>query len=295
MSPARTSEGRGGLEVHVSGVVHLYKHEGADIVALRGVDLDVEASEMVALLGPSGMGKSTLLRLLAGLMRPSAGKIRLGDVDLARCSVAELQELRATDVSYVVQETDQNLLPFATAAQNVWFAQRGGRHVHREQVDPEELLGTLGLAGVAHRRVAELPRGIRQQVALAAGVGPSPRLLLADEPTSQLDSAAAAEVVALLQAINQRLGTTVILVTHDPYVAGALPRTVIVRDGRIGAEGRHGEQFAIVDGSGSIQLPPDVQERFPPQTRLRVVRHPDGIDLRPVGPEEGTALTDGAE
>jgi ABC-type lipoprotein export system ATPase subunit len=278
----------GGVDVRVVGVVHLYEHEGSDIVALRGVDLDIAAGEMVALLGPSGMGKSTLLRLLAGLMRPSAGQIWVGDAELSRLNGKDLQELRATEVSYVLQETAHNLLPFATAAQNVWFAQQGGRRQRRRPTpDPVELLGMLGLADVAQRRVAELPRGEQQQVALAAGVGSSPRLLLADEPTSQLESAASAQVVSLLQSINQRLGTTVVLVTHDPLVAGAFPRSVIIRDGRVGAEGRQGEQFAVVDGSGSLQLPPDVLEHFPPMTRLRVLRHADGIDLRAVdGPDQ---------
>ena len=275
------SEVPGGVDVHVVGVVHLYEHEGADIVALRGVDLDIAAGEMVALLGPSGMGKSTLLRLLAGLMRPSAGQVWVGEAELSRLSQHQLQQLRASEVSYVLQETGANLLPFATAAQNVWFAQQGGRRARRRLTpDPVELLGLLGLHEVAHRRVAELPRGVQQQVALAAGVGSSPRLLLADEPTSQLESGASAQVVSLLRSINAQLGTTVVLVTHDPAVAGAFARTVIIRDGRVGAEGRRGEQFAVIDGSGSVQLPPDVLERFPPMTRLRVVRHEEGIDLR---------------
>jgi ABC-type lipoprotein export system ATPase subunit len=220
-------------------------------------------------------------------MRPSAGQIWVGEAELARLSARQRQELLGTEVSYVLQETGRNLLPFATAAQNVWFAQQGGRRRRRRPVpDPVELLGRLGLDSVAHRRVAELPRGDQQRVALAAGVGSSPRLLLADEPTSQLESSASAEVVALLQAVNEQFGTTVVLVTHDPDVAGAFPRSVIIRDGRVGADGRHGEQFAVVDGSGSLQLPPDVLERFPPSTRLRVVRHQDGIDLRPVdGPD----------
>lgn len=271
----------GGVDVHVAGVVHLYEHEGADIVALSRVDLDIDAGEMVALLGPSGMGKSTLLRLLAGLMRPSAGQIWVGDAEVSRLNGQELQELRANEVSYVLQETNRNLLPFATAAQNVWFAQQGGRrHRRRPTPDPLDLLGLLGLSAVAHRRVAELPRGEQQQVALAAGVASSPRLLLADEPTNQLESVAARRVISLLQTINAQLGTTIVLVTHDPEVAGAFRRSVIIRDGRVGAEGRHGEQFAVVDGSGSLQLPPDVLERFPSSTRLRVVPHEWGIELR---------------
>jgi ABC-type lipoprotein export system ATPase subunit len=289
MTDAPTTEAPGGVDVHLRGVIHLYEQEGPDIVALRGVDLDIEAGEMVALLGPSGMGKSTLLQLLAGMMRPSTGEIHVGEVDLGKLGGPELQKLRATEVSYLLQDATENLLPYATAAQNVWFAQQGSRrHASRALPDPREHLSLLGLDHFSDRRVAELPRGMQQQVALAAAVGNSPRLLLADEPTKQLDSAATSAVVALLRTINERFGTTVVLVTHDPAVAGSLARTITIRDGRVGAEGRLGTQYAVVDGSGSVQLPPEILELFPPQTRLIVERHGDGIALRPEqrGPDE---------
>jgi ABC-type lipoprotein export system ATPase subunit len=282
MNDATASTRPGGIDVHLRGVIHLYEQDGPDIVALRGVDLDIEAGEMVALLGPSGMGKSTLLQLLAGVMRPSSGEIRVGEVDLRRLGGPELQNLRATEVSYLLQDPTENLLPYATAMQNVWFAQQASRrHAGHTVPDPHEHLAVLGLADVADRRVAELSRGMQQQVALAAAVGNAPRLLLADEPTNQLDTHASAAVVGLLQTINAELGTTVVLVTHDPAVAGSLARTITIRDGRIGAEGRLGAQYAVVDGSGSLQLPPEILEFFPPQSRLIVDRHEDGIFLRP--------------
>jgi putative ABC transport system ATP-binding protein len=234
---------------------------------------------MVALLGPSGMGKSTLLQLLAGLLQPSAGEVRIGEVDLVTLTPTQLQALRASEVSYVLQDTGRNLLPYATALENVWFSQQGNRE--RVARDPADLLGLLGLGDIAHQRVADLPRGLQQLVALAAGVGSSPRLLLADEPTNQLDSGATSQVIALLQSINEQFGTTIVLVTHDPVVAAALPRTVTIRDGRVGAEGRQGVQYAVVDGSGSVQLPPEVLEHFPPRTRLIVEQDEKGIRLRP--------------
>src|ERR1700688_3120608 len=194
----------GGVPVHVAGVVHVYRHREMDIVALRGVDLDVDAGEMVALLGPSGMGKSTVMRLMAGLIRASAGVVRVGDHDLGRLSSAGRRALRASEISYIVQGTDPNLLPFATAIQNVWFAQQGARGRGRTpHYEPEELLDILGLREIRDARVSELPRGLQQQVALAAGVAPSPRLILADEPTSGLSQEASTGVLALLQQINR--------------------------------------------------------------------------------------------
>jgi putative ABC transport system ATP-binding protein len=273
----------GGVDVQLRGLIHLYRQEGPDVVALRGVDLDIAAGEMVALLGPSGMGKSTLLQLLAGVMLPSAGSIRVGEIDLGSLSAAELQQLRAAEVSYIVQDTARNLLPYATATQNIWFAQQGIRR-RRTPIDPFELLELLGLDDTAHHRVADLPRGAQQLVALAVGVAASPRLLLADEPTNQLDSTATDRVLSLLQAINERLGTTIVVVTHDPVVAAALPRTVTIRDGRVGSEGQRGTQFAVVDGSGSLQLPPGVLQKYPPHSRLIVELEEGRIILRPENP-----------
>jgi putative ABC transport system ATP-binding protein len=269
-----------GVSVQVRGVIHLYAQQGADVVALRGVDLDIGAGEMLALLGPSGMGKSTLLQLLAGVMRPSAGEIHIGEVELGRLNDAGLRRLRAGDVSFVLQDTSRNLLPYATAAQNVWFAQQADRERTRA-LDTTELLGVLGLADLSDQPVGALPRGMQQLVALASGVAAMPRLLLADEPTNQLDSAATAQVIALLRTINDRLGTTIILVTHDPVVAAALPRTVTIRDGRVGAEGRRGLQYAVMDATGTIQMPPEVREVIPPMTRFIVEHDALGIHLRP--------------
>ncbi len=123
-------------------------------------------------------------------------------------------------------------------------------------------------------------------MALAAAVSVSPRLLLADEPTSQLDAESSAAVISLLQRINAVLGTTVVVVTHNPAVASALRRTVTIRDGRVGAEGHRGHEYAVVDGSGSVQLPPDVLEVLNPGSRVEVVRRDTGVELRRIGPEQ---------
>jgi putative ABC transport system ATP-binding protein len=275
------AEGRGGVPVHLVGVVHLYRQAGADIVGLRGVDLDVGAGELVALLGPSGMGKTTVLRLMAGIMTASAGAVRVGDTDLRKLKPAERRRLRAGEIGYIVQGTAANVLPFATTIENVWFAQHGARAQGRVPPwEPHDFLDLLGLRELANVRLAEMPRGVQQIVAVASGMAAGPRLLLADEPTAQLTTSAAVGVMNLLLHINAELGTTVVMVTHDPSMAAMLPRVVTIRDGRVGVDALHGEEYAVVDGSGSVQLPPEVLEVLPPNTRVRVLRTAGGVELR---------------
>jgi putative ABC transport system ATP-binding protein len=273
-------ERRGGAAVHLIGVVHLYRQAGEDVVGLRGVDLDVEPGETLALLGPSGMGKTTVLRLIAGVMTASAGVVRVGGKDLRRLKAGERRGLRAGEIGYIVQGTSANVLPFATTLENLWFAQHGARVLGRVPPwEPEELLGILGLEGLARIRVAQMPRGVQQLVAVVNGVAAGPRLLLADEPTAQLTTTAAYNVMQLLLRINAELGTTILMVTHDPSMAAFFPRVVTIRDGRVGVDAIHGTEYAVVDGSGSVQLPPDVLETLPPNTRVRVVRTGGGVEL----------------
>ncbi len=281
-----TDAGHAGVPVRLTGVVHLYHQRDTDVVALRGVDLDVGPGEMVALLGPSGMGKSTVMRLIAGLMTPSAGGVWVGTHQLDRMSPSQRRVLRSTRIGYIAQGTSPNLLPYATAEQNVWFAQHAARVRGTEPPwSPTDLLAELDLGGLANHPVSRLPRGQQQQVAVAAGLACGPGLLLADEPTSQLNGEFAAAVIDLLHRVNARLGTTIILVTHDQRVATRFPRTVIIRDGRVGSEGRHGEEYAVVDSAGSIQLPPEVLDLLPPNSRVRVIRWKGRVELRPAEPD----------
>lgn len=279
-----------GIDVHCRGVVQLYRSGDADVVALRGVDLDVEPSEILALLGPSGAGKSTVLALLAGLFPPSAGEVRIGPYDVGRMSGRELLSLRAGVLSLVMQGPARNLLSYATAAQNVAYAQRGARRFSASLAPlpaPERVLDELGLRHLAAVPVGRLSGGEQQRVALASAVAMRPPLLLVDEPTSQLDASARDTVVHLLHEINDVLGTTTVVVTHDPEVTASMSRTVTIRDGRVGSEGRHGEEYAVVGRDGAIQLPPDVLELLPPDTLVRLERHAFGVDLRNPALERG--------
>jgi putative ABC transport system ATP-binding protein len=277
---------REGVDVHCENVVHLYPMPDGDVVALRGVDLDVAAGEMVALLGPSGAGKSTLLALLAGLMRPSAGEVHVGEHVVSRLPPAELSRLRATVIALVPQDADKGLLLYATPEQNIWFAQHAARSRGRaSRWTGAELLSALGLEPLAGRPCRVLSPGDQKRVALAAAAAASPRLLLVDEPTSQLDSAARDETVGLLARLRDLAGVTVVLVTHDPHVAAVTPRTVTIRDGRVGAEGREGTEYAIVGRDGTLQIPREFSDLLPPGALVRLHRREGLLELRPAGSE----------
>ena len=285
---AAAPEDPGGIDVQLRGVVHVYPSPDGDVAALRGVDLDVDAGETVALLGPSGAGKSTVLGLLAGNFTASAGQVVVGGEDLGRLSGARLARLRALEVSLVVQDADRNLLPYATAAENVWFAQQGARgHGARPTLEPVDLLDRFGLADVAGSPVGRLAAGQRQCVAVATGVASQPRLLLVDEPTSRLEPAARARVVDLLLAVGEQLGTTVVVVTHDPEVARRLGRTVTISAGRVGAEGRSGADHVLVGRDGLLQLPEDVLDLLPPGSLVEVRRVGPAVEVRRIDAEAG--------
>jgi putative ABC transport system ATP-binding protein len=274
-SPAATR----GIGVVCRGVVHIYRLEGYDVVALAGVDLDISPGESVALLGPSGSGKSTLLAVLAGLLRPAAGRVEVGGYDLVKATTAQLHRMRATDVGVALQGASRNLLPYLSAEQNVRFAQDGARK-GRDLPSPRDVLALVGLDTRARTRLRpdELSPGERQRVALAVALANRPGLLLADEPTSQLDRSARDEVVAALEEV-RRTGTTVVIVTHDPEVGARMRRTVTIRDGRVGSEGRLGEEYSVVGRDGAVHLPPEVLEKLAPGTLLRVHAQADGTVL----------------
>lgn len=256
------------------GLVHIYRTEGHDVAALAGVDLDVQAGEIVGLLGPSGAGKSTLLTLFGGLMRPSAGRIRVGGHDLATMDEAALDAYRAADVGLILQGAARNLLPYFNATENVAFAQSAARASGRPMPGPGEVLELVGILDRARAPLASLTPGQLQITALAVAICTWPGLLLADEPTSQLDHQARDVVLDTLRDVNREVGTTIVLVTHDAEVATRLPRTVTIRDGRVGGEGRRGEEYAVVSADGSLPLPDDVLDAFPPGALVRV--HQEG-------------------
>lgn len=260
-----------GMRVVTRGLVHIYRAEGHDVAALSGIDLVVAPGERLALLGPSGAGKSTLLTLFGGLLRPSAGRIHVGDHDLTRMPEDELDALRGLEIGMVLQGAARNLLPYLSARANIGFAQAAARSRGRAVPDPAEVAALVGLSPrAADAPLPSLTPGELQLAAVAVAVSCRPGLLLGDEPTSQLDHEARDVVLDALAQVNSEWGTTVVVVTHDPDVAARMPRTITIRDGRVGAEGRAGEEFAVVSADGSVPLPPHALAALPPGALLRV-------------------------
>lgn len=260
-----------GVRVVTRGLVHIYHADGHDVAALSGIDLVVAAGERLALLGPSGAGKSTLLTLFGGLLRPSAGRILVGERELSQLSESELDEVRGTEIAMVLQGAARNLLPYLSARGNVAFAQAAARRRGRPVPTVDEVLDLVGFpAASADGPLDHLTPGALQLLAVAVAVSCRPGLLLGDEPTSQLDHGARDVVLDALAQVNRQWGTTVIVVTHDPDVAAAMPRTITIRDGRVGAEGREGEEFAVVSADGSVPLPPHALAAIPPGSLVRL-------------------------
>ena len=224
------------MRVVTRGLVHIYRAEGHDVAALSGIDLVVAPGERLALLGPSGAGKSTLLTLFGGLLRPSAGRIHVGDHDLTRMPEDELDALRGLEIGMVLQGAARNLLPYLSARANIGFAQAAARSRGRAVPDPAEVAALVGLSPrAADAPLPTLTPGELQLSAVAVAVSCRPGLLLGDEPTSQLDHEARDVVLDALAQVNSEWGTTVVVVTHDPDVAARMPRTITIRDGRVGA------------------------------------------------------------
>src|SRR6266567_2919642 len=242
-------------------LVRIYVAAGIEVQALQGLDLLVTEGEIVALVGASGSGKSTLMNILAGLDTPTA----------------------------------RNLLPYLTAQQNVELPMRlaGGGKAKR-QARSADLLNLLGLGDCLHRRPDQMSGGEQQRAAIAAALVNEPKVLLADEPTGELDTATAAEVFSALQQANTELGVTVLIVTHDPAVSSVVRRVVAIRDGRTstethrhpttgddGEEAQHAVEYAVLDRAGRLQLPREMTEALGMRDLVRLEAEPDHIGVWP--------------
>jgi putative ABC transport system ATP-binding protein len=240
------ANGSSAAAIEVRGLVKVYGQGPTAVRALQGVDLVVAPGEFIAIMGPSGSGKSTLLHLIGALERASAGEIAVAGMRLDGLEEKELTRLRRDHLGFVFQFF--NLLPSLTAAENVYLpALIAGRHGDELQRRAVELLGRVGVADRAEHLPSELSGGEQQRVSVARSLMLEPKLLLADEPTGNLDSRAGGEVLDLLRDVNREEGRTIVMVTHDPGAAARTDRIVFMRDGRFAGETPGGSTAAVLD------------------------------------------------
>lgn len=295
MSGRRSSRGSGRPYVLCEDLIKIYKTEDLEVVALRGLDLAVWRGEMVAIIGASGSGKTTLLNILAGLDTPTAGRAWVGERELLRMRGNELTTYRRQEVGLVWQQAERNLAPYLTAEENVdvplvlagWPRRKRAERVR-------ELLEAVGLWERRRHRQAELSGGEQQRLALAVALATNPPLLLADEPTGELDTVSALAIFDLLRSLRDRYGTTIIVVTHDMGIAAKVDRVIAIRDGRTstetvrqdgrGPEAAH-EEYVVVDTAGRLQVPEQYREQLGIGQRARLSIEGDHIAIWPIAPD----------
>ncbi|MEU8248480.1 ABC transporter ATP-binding protein [Nonomuraea sp. NPDC048916] len=290
-SAERTAFG-GDAHIVCDNLVRIYKTEGVEVVALQGLDLLIQRGELVAIVGASGSGKSTLLNVLSGLDVPTAGVARVAGMDLLAMTAKDRLRYRREVVGFIWQQTARNLLPYLNARENVELPMKLAGKARRGRA--LELLELLGVGDRAGRGPAELSGGEQQRVAIAVALANSPQLILADEPTGELDSETSGQVFDALRKANRELGVTVVIVTHDPLVSEQVDRTIGIRDGRTSSETLRredsegqlvAEEYAVLDRVGRLQLPRDFMNTLKMERRVRLELESDHIGVWPAREE----------
>jgi ABC-type lipoprotein export system ATPase subunit len=304
-----------GAMIACDRLVRIYTVEGIEVQALQGLDLVIWPGELTALVGASGSGKSTLLNILSGLDRPTAGQVLVAGHDLLLMKGKERLAYRRQTVGFIWQQTGRNLLSYLTAAENVALPMRfAGTRRGLRQARAADLLGLLGVARCADRYPGQMSGGEQQCVAIAVALANQPQVVLADEPTGELDTGTAAHVFAALRTANAESGVTVLVVTHDTAVSAHVQRTIAIQDGRTSTEvlRQHqaagggaaddpggsagtdgGEEFAVLDRAGRLQLPRDFTDVLGMRDRVRLALEADHIAVWP-GARNAAADSGGA-
>ncbi|MFF2202016.1 ABC transporter ATP-binding protein [Streptomyces sp. NPDC058145] len=284
-------------------LVRIFSADGIEVQALQGLDLLVREGELMALVGASGSGKSTLMNILAGLDTPTAGGAHVAGRNLLTMTAKDRLAYRREVVGFVWQQTSRNLLPYLTAAQNVALPLQlsGTRMRRRARAERAlELLDLLQVADCRDRHPHEMSGGQQQRAAIAVALANAPAVLLADEPTGELDSHTGAQIFDAFRTANETLGTTIVIVTHDQAVAGEVRRTVAIRDGRTSTEVlRRSEvdattghetvvarEYAMLDRAGRLQLPAEYTRALNMRDRVALELEPDHIGVWPDDSDE---------
>ena len=301
------------------GLVKIFKVANLEVVALQGLDLVVHRGELLGVVGASGSGKSTLMNILVGLDRPSAGRMFMDGRDLLKMSDADLNAYRSNKVGFVWQQGARNLISYLSALENVKLPIIiAGRVTRDTNHRAEMLLDAVGLSERKHHRLVEMSGGEQQRVAIAVALANDPTLLLADEPTGEVDTNTAIQIFSIFKDLNRQFGLTTIIVSHDQTIAKHVDRVVAIRDGKTSSEtvrqtvavqpavepgdgsAEAGPQAAgdqkthedvyeevtLLDAAGRLQIPRDYLEHFNIQRRVFVEMVDNGILIRPAPPSE---------
>jgi ABC-type lipoprotein export system ATPase subunit len=265
-------------------IVKVYRVGGHELVALRGIDFEMERGEFVAIIGPSGAGKSSLLNLLGGLDTPTAGQLIVDGQNLLELKGRALADYRLHRVGFVWQSVSRNLLAHRSAIRNVALPMTlAGVSFWKRGKRARELLEAVGLKDHMHKKPEALSGGQQQRVAIAVALGNNPPLLLADEPTGALDRKSGVQVLDLLATLRQRYGLTVLMVTHDLEIAHYADRVLTLRDGALGQDlsTLTDEETPALDASGKLQLPDAVRAQLGETPHFSIEIRPEGVLLRP--------------
>lgn len=288
-------------------LIKIFKVGDLEVLALQGLNLQVERGELISIVGASGSGKSTLLNVLGGLDVPSAGTVQVGNWNLTRLSNRARMRYRREMVGFVWQQTGRNLIPYLTALENVELPMILAGRPNRKRA--RNLLSAVGLGERMRHRPQDMSGGEQQRVGIAVALANEPELVLADEPTGSLDSKTGTAMLDLFRQVRDEFGVTVIIVTHDPAVARAVDRYVEIQDGKLSTEvvrqqteaavaaalsgefafqktgsgagigvdhGTH-EAFALLDSAGRIKLPKEFTERLGRSSRVKMVFEGDRV------------------
>ncbi len=296
-------------------LVKIYKVADLEVVALQGLDLIVQAGEMLGIVGNSGSGKTTFLNILGGLDRPSAGRITIDGLNLLTLSDAALNRYQREKVGFVWQQTGRNLIPYLTAQENIELpmTMSWSKTPHEKHEWSKELLNAIGLYDRRKHRLTELSGGEQQRISIAVALANRPVLLLGDEPTGEVDTTTAQTIMKTFRGLQEQYNLTIIIVTHDPRIAGQVDRVVAIRDGKISTETvrqvsqieqvikgeeQHasGEtpamekveyhEYVVLDSAGRLQIPRDFLEELGIGKRALMDLVDDQIIIRPAA-EEG--------
>lgn len=292
-------------------LVKIYKIAELEVFALQGLDLVINRGELLGIIGSSGSGKTTLMNILGGLDRPSAGRVWVDGLDLLNMSDAALDQYRRTMIGFVWQQGGRNLIPYLNALENVELPMTlAGISGRQKRKRAEELIEAVGLTARRHHHLSELSGGEQQRVAIAVALANSPHLLLADEPTGELDSNTALTIYKTFRDLNQIYGLTILIVSHDPTIAKHVNRVVAIRDGKLatetvrqtravtvsGVENGDGttqedqvthmevlEELTVLDSAGRLQIPKDYLQRASIKSRVTLEVTDQGILIKPAG------------